>query len=139
MQENTAHRIQRYIDYKKMSNRAFELKAGLSNGYIQTMIKQKGNIGIKTISKIIEAFPDINLNFLITGKGEVVIEEEKITEKKDYQDQLIEAQQKLIEKLERIEELQNDLKEIKKEERKNYGDYNYAAEPKPKLKNEKKK
>jgi phage repressor protein C with HTH and peptisase S24 domain len=70
-------RIRQYIDYKGITPYKFCKELGLSMGYLD----KKGAIGTDKYLKIIEYFPDINPEWLLTGKGEML--------KKDYEVQLI--------------------------------------------------
>lgn len=47
---------------------AFERSIGRSNGYVNSI---KKNIGLEKILQIIEVYPNVNLNWLTTGEGEM--------------------------------------------------------------------
>ena len=57
-------RIRAYIDSHGIKKSEFYLKTGLSNGYLDKV----KDIGADKIEKILSAYPDIDLYFLITGK-----------------------------------------------------------------------
>lgn len=79
---DTKIRLLEFLDYLNIGQTAFEKKVGIANGYIS---HNKGSIGSETISKISDAYPDLNLGWLITGKGEMLKstnKEEKINENK---------------------------------------------------------
>ena len=61
-------RIKQFAEYKEVSMRRFCEIAGIANG---GFIKVK-SVGSENLSKIFNAFPDINLTWLITGKGEML-------------------------------------------------------------------
>lgn len=64
----TIQRICQYIDTKGISKYKFYQKTGLSNGFLD-----KGeNIGSDKCEKIIYAFPEINPDWLLTGKGDML-------------------------------------------------------------------
>ncbi|MCG8856720.1 hypothetical protein G1L11_07680 [Tenacibaculum finnmarkense] len=65
-------RIKKFIKYKKSTVRAFEKDIKASNGYINSINK---NIGIDKLQLIIEQNPTINLIWLLTGKGEMLVSE----------------------------------------------------------------
>lgn len=59
-------RIIEYLSFKDISKRQFYIKTGLSNGFLD-----KGeNIGSDKLWRIVCSYQDINLFWLITGKGE---------------------------------------------------------------------
>lgn len=62
-------RLKEIRDYAKMGQTNFEKHTGISSGYFN---KVKGSIGSDTILKIADKYPEINLDWLITGKGEML-------------------------------------------------------------------
>ena len=56
-----------------LSIRGFEAKCGLTNGSIAS-IKSKGP-SVENVLKISETYPELNLNWLIAGRGEMLIGE----------------------------------------------------------------
>lgn len=58
-------RLIQYAKFKELSNNQFTQKAGLSNGYLTV----KGPVSTEPLSKISEAFRDLNLEWVMTGKG----------------------------------------------------------------------
>lgn len=72
----TVERLKKYIDYKGISLHAFETAIGASNGHISRQIKTSGNLGSIFIERILEKFPDLNPEWLLTGKGEMLKKDE---------------------------------------------------------------
>lgn len=70
-----------YIENKGLKHTPIEKALGLSNGYLGKMKLRKASIGSEIIEKIVSYFPDLNINWLITGKGEMEIVEKKETQK----------------------------------------------------------
>lgn len=64
-------RLLSFIQTKEMSVRKFEETCGLTNGTIGS-IKAQGPTAI-IVSKISDAFPDLNLNWLFRGTGPMII------------------------------------------------------------------
>lgn len=118
-------RLSEFIAYLGLNNSTFEKKCGLSNGYIRNF---KGNLGTQKLEDILNAFPQLNKDWLLFGKGNMLRgsenqpqnpTEEK-PEEKGMVDKLlflVESQRKDIETLiqivknkdERIEELLDEL------------------------------
>lgn len=65
-------RILQYIEIKGIKPIAFERKVSLSNGYIGKQLKRNADLGETIFLKIIENCPDINPNWLLTGKGDMI-------------------------------------------------------------------
>lgn len=66
-------RVIEYLEKKGISKYRFYKDTGLSNGFLD----KKGNIGVDKCEKIIYVYPDINLNWLITGHGPMFKEDAK--------------------------------------------------------------
>lgn len=70
MEENTIQRIKRYIDYKGVKVSAFERKIGMSNGSFASQLKNNKTIGVDKLENILRIYPDIDVVWLLTGKGD---------------------------------------------------------------------
>ena len=60
-------RILQFIEYKKLSKNKFYKETGLSNG----ILDKQGGISSDSLEKIYCVYPEINLDWLLTGKGEM--------------------------------------------------------------------
>lgn len=60
-----------FIADKKISVRNFETRCGLSNGYIRQLRKAPA---VDKIEIILDAFPELNRDWLLTGEGEMLKE-----------------------------------------------------------------
>jgi GTP1/Obg family GTP-binding protein len=67
-------RIKELINYKNHSISSFEKEIGAGNNSIGTLIRKDSNISGDILSKILSKFPEVNANWLITGKGNMLIE-----------------------------------------------------------------
>ena len=74
-------RLYEYINYKECKPTRFEKKLGLSNGYLGTQLKRNADLGESVFNKIIDYCLDLNPEWLLTGNGEM-LKEEEATEKK---------------------------------------------------------
>jgi len=61
-------RIIKYLDYKGVSKYKFYKDTGLSNGFLD----KEGAIGSDKCEKISYQYPDLSLEWLITGYGEML-------------------------------------------------------------------
>lgn len=66
-------RIQGYITLKGITAYAFEKACDLSNGYLNSRKGGTRGIGSEILEKIYRAYPDLNLVWLITGDGEMIV------------------------------------------------------------------
>lgn len=64
-------RILQFIEYKRLSKNKFYKKTGLSNG----ILDKQGGISSDSLEKIYYVYPEINLDWLLTGKGEMLKKE----------------------------------------------------------------
>jgi DNA-binding Xre family transcriptional regulator len=117
---NIVKRITQFCDHKGVSKNEFSSQMGLSNSYMSKMMGPKNSsVGSKIIEKIVRAYPEINLRWLITGEGEMLIDPVKNElpvgpcQQCNLRERLLHTQENLIDRLqERLEEL-NQLSENK--------------------------
>ena len=64
----SSDRVLQFIDYKGISKREFYATTGLSNGFLD----KSSNIGSDKLEKIISAYPDLSLLFIVTGNGSML-------------------------------------------------------------------
>jgi hypothetical protein bfra3_16308 len=69
-------RIKDVAQYYGLSIRAFEERCGLGRGNISNMGNESG-IGSDKLSKIIDTFPEVSLNWLVMGTGRMLTGEEE--------------------------------------------------------------
>ncbi|GEM_PF-719381 len=72
MEKKAISRIKEYIDYKGLNNSLFEKENKLSNGYIATQLKRNADLGESILKKILDNCLDINPEWLLIGKGEML-------------------------------------------------------------------
>lgn len=86
-----------FIKYAGLSARQFDISIGAGNGYTLRMKKNNASIGSDVIESIIRIYPQLNVEWLLTGEGEMLKKdgEEDIL---DF-DQLPKARQKQIERI----------------------------------------
>ncbi len=65
-------RLHYYLEHKQITAYLFEKTCGLSNGYLGKQLRGKGSVGSEILEKIGEQYPDLNLTWLITGKGKMI-------------------------------------------------------------------
>lgn len=63
--------LTQFLDYKKISVLNFEKRLGVRST-IQKAIKGNSNIGTNLLGKIVAEFPEIDPDWLLTGKGEML-------------------------------------------------------------------
>ena len=60
-----------FIKQSGLSARQFDLSIGASNGYTLRMVKNRASVGSDVIETILRTYPDLNVVWLLTGKGEM--------------------------------------------------------------------
>lgn len=112
----TINRIIKLVQHLGVSARQFDMSIGTANGYTLRMQKNNASVGSDVIERIKEVYPQVNLTWLITGKGAMFLEETKKVSKTNAE---IEAyiKEKINEKFnEKIsEEIKQFLDEISQE------------------------
>lgn len=82
--------VNRIIEIQKevsRSQRSFELSIGKTSGYLNVIQKNKSTPGVDLILKIIEVYPEYNLNWIMTGEGEKYnedVEVNKVSESRSH-------------------------------------------------------
>ncbi len=100
-------RLYIYMDFKGMTAYAFERTCGIANGYLKKQYNGKGSIGSDILEKIHHHCPDMNIAWLLTGEGEMII--------RDLDNELKEDEKKYITiKDEMITILQNQIALLEK-------------------------
>jgi len=69
--ENSKERVLKYLELKGVSKREFYLSTGLSNGFLD----KTNNIGADKMERILSAYPDMDLYYIVTGYGQPVVQE----------------------------------------------------------------
>tara|TARA_B110000003_G_scaffold67410_1_gene68356 strand:- start:509 stop:1228 length:720 start_codon:yes stop_codon:yes gene_type:complete len=68
-----AQRIQEIIDYYGMSYNSFAISLGMLNGTsIKRIVDDNRNPQNQTLNKIVNTYPEINMNWLRTGTGQMI-------------------------------------------------------------------
>jgi hypothetical protein len=65
-------RIKKFIKAEKMNVSDFEKSIFVKNGYINSISK---SVGIDKLNLILEKYPNLSLEWLLTGKGEMLKQE----------------------------------------------------------------
>jgi hypothetical protein len=68
----TIDRLFEYLEYHKIKPAHFERDLGLSNGYLGTQRKRSSDLGSTIVENIVNFCDDLDLYWLITGKGEML-------------------------------------------------------------------
>ncbi len=67
-------RLIKYLDHHRITPYNFERACGVANGYLKKQTKGRGSIGSEILEKIVERYKDLSLTWLITGKGNMLLE-----------------------------------------------------------------
>ena len=65
----TKERLKEFVSIQGLGQNAFEKKVGIAVGYLAS---KSVSVTSDTIEKVIENFPNLNLDWLMTGKGEML-------------------------------------------------------------------
>ena len=74
MEDTVKQRLVKYLKFKGLGQNKFEAMAGIGNGYISNLKKAPGT---GHLTKILNAAPDLNERWLMTGEGEMLKTEKK--------------------------------------------------------------
>lgn len=73
-------RIKKYITHTGISVRSFEIKSGLKNGAVYRVIRNNTSLNGESIAAIGRHWKDLNLNWLMIGVGEMLMDSSIINE-----------------------------------------------------------
>ncbi|MDQ6472538.1 hypothetical protein RB619_17995 [Flavobacterium sp. LHD-80] len=115
MTENTLKRLKQFLDFKGIRISAFEKEVGMSNGSFASQLKNNKTIGVDKLENILKKYPDINVEWLLTGNGSMLnsnaVHEESTSYNKTIQEdaeeainykELAEARKETIESLKKV-------------------------------------
>lgn len=77
--ENIVERLRLYLTFKDVSVSAAEQKIGISNASLSKPFKNNTTIKTDTLEKFLNTFDDINPEWLLTGKGNMLKSMERLT------------------------------------------------------------
>lgn len=107
-------RFIKYMDFKGLNDNRVTVDCGLSVGLIGKARKGASDLGRNTIEKILRVYTDLNRDWLLTGKGNMLKEESVSTNSENTNQQSDDMTiQKLLEALERNDEQIRSLLEQK--------------------------
>lgn len=66
------HRLQEYVKCKHITLNQISVSIGASNSYFSKMAKNDGSIGEEVIRKILLFYDDLEADWLLTGRGEML-------------------------------------------------------------------
>lgn len=78
-------RIRYYIEKQGVSVRSFCVKNNIGYSGFHQVLQDSRNLGMIVLKQIIEAYPNLNVNWLLTGRGNVEIDTEAEGAMKDLQ------------------------------------------------------
>lgn len=70
--ESTQDRLATFVKYTGLSDHQFTLKSGLSNGLLANITKKKASFTNDTIEKVLHAFPELNIEWILKGEGHML-------------------------------------------------------------------
>lgn len=74
MSNSTTERLSEFMTFKEINNNMITVSAGLSVGQIGKAIANNSGINSSSIEKILYAYPELNPEWLLTGKGNMIKE-----------------------------------------------------------------
>lgn len=106
---STKERLKEFVRFIGMGQNAFEKEVGIANGYLAS---KSLSVSSDAIEKILDKYPQLNLYWLFTGKGEM---ENSDAESDDalmraLLDTIKEQQKKIDSLLERLEAVEEVMK-----------------------------
>lgn len=95
-------RFGEYIEFKNYTQKKVADLLDVTPQYISAIVNGKDPMGLIFVRKVLEKFPDLNPDWFLTGRGEMLLKEEEHADKLD-----------LI--LKEMQTMKTELNEVKKE------------------------
>ncbi|MCA0381684.1 MAG: hypothetical protein LCH58_05955 [Bacteroidetes bacterium] len=73
MSENVTHRLLAWIEAENLTQAQVENAIQAGNGLISSAKKKNTDLGVSWFQKIGRKYPNLNMNWLITGRGEMLL------------------------------------------------------------------
>ena len=101
-------RIKLFCETEHITISSFEKKIGVANGYVNSISK---SIGIDKLVKLLEIFPNMNIEWLLTGTGEMYKSKtsNEQSERKDLLKEINDREEIIRKQAEQIGALQAEL------------------------------
>ncbi|XOV93498.1 MAG: hypothetical protein ACFHWX_02075 [Bacteroidota bacterium] len=64
----------RFVESTKLSDKSFETRVGWSNGYYSKVKNAAIAISIMKLTDVLSSFPELNVYWLFTGKGDMILD-----------------------------------------------------------------
>jgi len=110
---DTLKRIKEFIEYKGLNVRNFEITVGFSNGAFASQLKNQRTIGVDKLENILNTYPEINANWLLTGKGQMLLGKPDLIKEPQIEYKLSETEKELIQVLkDQLEDLKKDKERL---------------------------
>lgn len=113
MEESICSRIRELISYYNISDRQFAIKIGVTQSVIGSMFQKQTEPSAKILKLILSSDERISAEWLMRGKGEMLLTSEQPSDAEDRMNKLIDTitfQQDTIKNLQaRIKELEAEL------------------------------
>lgn len=90
---NAINRLKDYIDKKGIAPVDFEKSCGISNGYMGRQLQNDGSVGSHILERIALTYPELNMNWVIAGKGSMIMTQTKPSKEDEQATQKLEEQQ----------------------------------------------
>lgn len=84
-------RLDKYMEYSGLNDNKVTVKSGIPVGSLGKQRKGARGLSVSSIAKILYAYEDLNADWLITGRGEMILS----TERKEEDEGLLELLNRL--------------------------------------------
>ena len=71
--ETILNRLDKFMAANGLKDRHLEQRCGISNGLLNNLRKKGGELGQKSIERILKTYPEINTDWFIRGEGEMLL------------------------------------------------------------------
>lgn len=109
-------RIKQVVEHYNLSTRAFALRCGLKQNTLNNQVNGVYAITLSTVEAVLNTFPEVSADWLLQGKGEMLLSDSKESERiEKMTDTIAVLTDSIVEKNKTIENLKARIAEIERQ------------------------
>lgn len=92
-------RLRQFIEYLNITVKQFEINISTSPSTVNRFLNKKGTMGVAVLEKIASTYPQLNIDWLINGRGSMIYKEpnqDEMIKVAEYEKELNELRKRFL-------------------------------------------
>lgn len=89
--ENFSTRLRKFMEETGVNDNQLTIRSGLSNGIIRRVVREGKGLTTDNLEKILNAYPELSADWLLTGRGPMLIKKTSPAQSEAYESPTIAA------------------------------------------------